>query len=164
MVTFVNRSLLTSGLVISEVSWRTWSLAVKAMALLVQPMARVPPQALSPPSSLPAGLPQEAPAPAPLSPQSPLRCSHSHRLCLCRPLHRPRQQLVGLLHLLSSQRHQPSHLNTCSPQPPRNAASFLAGLVQQLLLMPLFLPQVSLIYTLPEQCVSQLLRAEVLLN
>lgn len=32
-------------LLISAVSWRTWSLAVKAMALLVQPTVRVPPQA-----------------------------------------------------------------------------------------------------------------------
>lgn len=151
MILQVNHSLLTSPVVISAVSLRTWSLAVRAMALLVQPMVRVPPQAPSPPSSLPVGPPQAAPAPALLSPPSPPSCSHSHHLCLHLPLHLPRQWLAGHLHLLLSQSHQPNLPNTINPQshlecwPPRNAASSPAGLVHHLLLMLLFLHQVSLL-------------------
>lgn len=133
---------------ISAASWRTWSLAVKAMALLVRPMVRVPPLAPSPPSSLPVGPPQAALVPVPLSPPFLPRCSHSHHLCLLLPFHLPQQWLAWQLPLLWSPSRQPSRQNTFSPQlhldpqHPRNAASSPAGLVHLLLLRLLLLHQV----------------------
>lgn len=141
---------------ISAASWRTWSLAVRAMALLVQPTVRVRPRAPSPPLSPPAGPPQAAPAPAPLSLPFPPRFFHSHRLCPLPPLLLPRQWLAGQLHLLSSRRYQPSRPNTFSPQlclerlPPRSEASCPAGLAH-LLLRLLLLHQVSLFSRLLNQ-------------
>lgn len=139
--------LVTSHVLISAASWRTWSLAVRAMALLVQPMVRVPLQAPSPPSSLPAGPPQAAPVPVPLSPPSPPMCFHSHHPCPLLPFHLPQQQLAWLLPLQWSPSRQPSRRNTFSPQlhleprPHRNVASSPAGLVH-LLLRLLLLDQV----------------------
>lgn len=145
---------------ISAVSLRTWSLAVRAMALLVQPTVRVPPQAPSPPLSLPVEPQQAALAPAPHNPLFPPRCSHSRLLCLPLPLHLRWQWWALQLHQVLSQSHQPSHLNTFSPQlhlglwPRRNAASSPAGLVHLLLLrLPLF-SQVRF-YTLLKQLKTQ---------
>lgn len=141
-------SLLTSPVVVSAASWRTWNLAVRDMALLVQPMVRVPPRAPSPPSSLPVGPPQAAPVPVPLSPPFPPRYFHSHHLCPLLPLHLPQQWLAWQRHLLLSPSHRPSRQNTFSPplhpepQPSRNAASSPAGLVHLLLLRLLLLHQV----------------------
>lgn len=133
---------LTSSIVVSAASWRTWSLAVKAMALLGQPMVRAPPRAHSPPSSLPVGAPLVAPVPAPLNHLFPPRCYRSRLPCLHLLLYLPQQQW------LMSPDHRPSHQNTSShrihlaPQPPRNAALFPAGLVPHLLLRFLLLLQV----------------------
>lgn len=133
---------------VSAASWRTWSIAVRAMAPLVQPMVRVPPRGPSPPSSLPVGPLQGAPVLVPLSPLFPPRYFHSHHLCLLLRLHLLQQWLVWQHHLLLIPSHHSSHLNTFSPplplglQPSRNAASSPAGLVHLLLLRSLLLYRV----------------------
>ncbi|KAF3851591.1 hypothetical protein F7725_013363 [Dissostichus mawsoni] len=99
---------------------------VKALALPVQLTVRVPPPAPSPPSSPPAEPLQAAPAPAPLNPRYPPRCSPSHQLCPPPSLHlRPR------LLLLLSQSLRPSLPMTFRPRlrpelrAPRNTSLLL---------------------------------------
>lgn len=122
------------------------------MALLVQPMVRVPLQAPNPPLSPQVGPPLAAPAPAPHSLQFSPRWSHSPHLWQHPPLHPLWPRLVEQPRLLWSQSLlRLSLLNTFSPQlqlqrqPHKNVASCLAGSVLPLLLRLLLLYQVSVL-------------------
>lgn len=130
----------------STASWRTWSLAIRAMAPLVQPTARVHPQAPSPPLFLPVELLLAAQVPALLKPPLPPRLSLSHHPCQHRPRCLPLQRSARPPPPLWTPSLQlPSLQNTCRPRlrplaPPfRNAALFPAG-SDYLLLRPLLLP------------------------
>lgn len=134
------------------VSWRTWSLAVRATVHLVQPMVRAPPLAPSPLLSLLVGRPQAVPARARLSPPWSPRPCRSLPLCQHPCLHFPLQRFVELSHLLLTQSQRPRHWSPSSPplrlepQSHRSAASCLAGLVLLLPLKHLLAHQVNVLH------------------